>query len=878
MGLARQLFEPVLVQASSSERELLLADAAALALPALGHDLSPVGVVGNEFPTLHGLYWLTVNLAGRGPVMLAIDDLHWCDLPSLRFIAYLVARLEGSGILVLGCARTGEAASPVAADVIGRLALDPAVRVLTPLPLTVSATATIVHHRLGDSSERGFCEVCHEVTGGNPFLLSELLTALADEQVMPTAPAIEHVRRMTPEVVSRSILLRLSTLPGPSLSVARAVAVLGASATPGRVAALAAVEPDVAVDCLQRLVEANILRDEDTPLAFVHPIVHAAVCEDLSALARGRWHERAAEILAEQFAAPAELTGHLLATAPAANGRTVGRLRVAAIDALGRGAAETAVACLRRALEEPPGNDSERVTVLSELGRAEAPIDPGRSCQHLQEALQTVREPTLSAPIALALGSVQAFHGRFSDSVHTLDCALAALEPGPTDLRAPLQAELLNAAHWDASTRPRAAPMLAELERRFSKGQNLDARLHAYLAFSSLERGESRDRTLIHARLALGSAPERSLEMTATRQVVTALAVCEELTEAQDLCRAWLLEAQRQGHVLAAALASSTIAITELLGGRISDALAHARQSLAPPPQVWTPPFGMAWLVEALTERGAIDDARRELAERNLGGVLPQTLPFALLLLCRGRAHSAAGENELALADLLAAGDVAEALGIANPALLPWRSNAALALLALARNAEAAELAEDELARARRWGGKRALGVALRAAGLIYAGSVGIETLREAETVLADSTAPLEHARVLIDLGAALRRSGERLQAREPLRHGLDLVHRLGGLALAAQARRELRIAGARPRRDALRGRDALTASELRVARMAAAGSTNRQIAQALFVTQRTVELHLSSSYTKLGITSRRQLAAALNHDLHSDASPRHYR
>ena len=863
-GVARQLFEPVLVHASSAERDALVAEAAALALPALGGESPTRWVAVDEFPTLHGLYWLTVNLAGQGPLMLTIDDLHWCDLPSLRFLAYLVARLEGLGVLALASTRTGEAASPIARELIARLALERAVRVVKPLPLTPAAAATIVREQMGDGSDREFCDICHELTGGNPFLLSELLTALAAEDVLPVAATVAHVRRMTPQVVSRSVLLRLSTLPGPSLSIARAIAVLGASATPSRAARLAGVEIDVAAESLAPMVDANILRDEHGPLTFVHPIVGAAVYEDISSLERARWHERAARMLADQHASPAELTSHLLATAPSASAWAVGLLRAAAVDAGGRGAAGTAVACLRRALQEPPQDDQARIDVLVELGRAEALIDPVQGCRHLREALQAVDEAAARAAIALALGRALAFCDSFPEAVDTLHNALTALDHGPPQLRASLQAELLNAAHWDSATRPRAASTLAELERDSSDGHTLDPRLHAYLAFSALERGESRAGALAHARRALDAGMGAAPEITAIRQVVTTLAVCDELDEAEGHCRSWLLDAQQEGHVLAAALASSSMAIVALLGGRISDALAHARQSLTPPPEVWTPPFGVAWLVEALVERGAIEDADCELTARGLAGDLPRTLPFALLLFCRGRMRAAAGQYDHALADLLASGEIADLLGIVNPAFLPWRSTAALALLALGRRAEASELADDELARARLWGTGRALGVALRASGLVQGGRDGIERLQEAAAVLEDAPAPLERARALIDLGAAVRRSGERRAARELLRSGLDLADQLGGLALADRARRELRIAGARPRRDALRGRDALTPSELRIARMAAEGLTNRQIAQALFVTLRTVELHLTNAYAKLSIRKRTQLGDAL--------------
>ena len=130
--------------------------------------------------------------------------------------------------------------------------------------------------------------------------------------------------------------------------------------------------------------------------------------------------------------------------------------------------------------------------------------------------------------------------------------------------------------------------------------------------------------------------------------------------------------------------------------------------------------------------------------------------------------------------------------------------------------------------------------------------------------MLRRSSARLELARALGDLGSARRRAGNRAAARDLLRESLDLGYALGAHAVAARAREELVAAGGRPRRNASRGRDALTPSELRVAELAAAGRTNRQIAQALFVTQRTVENHLTSAYAKLGITARPELAAVL--------------
>jgi DNA-binding CsgD family transcriptional regulator len=196
-----------------------------------------------------------------------------------------------------------------------------------------------------------------------------------------------------------------------------------------------------------------------------------------------------------------------------------------------------------------------------------------------------------------------------------------------------------------------------------------------------------------------------------------------------------------------------------------------------------------------------------------------------------------------------------------NPASFPWRSAASGGLAALGRREEAAALAAEEVALARRWGAPRALAVALRAEGALTRST---DLLREAVAVLDGSEATLERARALTELGAALRRSGRRSEAREPLRIAIELAGECGAAPLADRARTELRAAGGRPRAPLRTGIDALTASERRIAEMAAAGRSNPEIAQDLFVTVKTVEMHLSGAYRKLGIRSRSQLLGVL--------------
>jgi DNA-binding CsgD family transcriptional regulator len=222
------------------------------------------------------------------------------------------------------------------------------------------------------------------------------------------------------------------------------------------------------------------------------------------------------------------------------------------------------------------------------------------------------------------------------------------------------------------------------------------------------------------------------------------------------------------------------------------------------------------------------------------------------------------GDLRGGVADLLDAGRRMEELGRSNPAFMAWRSQAAIALLALGDRDRAAALAADELALTRRWGAPRALAVSLRAMGLAEGGAAGRELLEEAVAVTEDSPARLEHAKALVELGAALRRANRRVDARERLREGLDVALRHGAVPVVERAETELLATGARARRLLLRGAEALTASERRVAGLAAQGATNREIAQSLFVTTKTVEVHLTNAYRKLDISSRVQLPGAL--------------
>jgi DNA-binding CsgD family transcriptional regulator len=268
-------------------------------------------------------------------------------------------------------------------------------------------------------------------------------------------------------------------------------------------------------------------------------------------------------------------------------------------------------------------------------------------------------------------------------------------------------------------------------------------------------------------------------------------------------------------------------------------------------------------LVDALVERGQIDEAERQL-EPVAADLQSTSQTAGVLRHARGRLRIAQRRLDEALDDFRAAGEIAARTMAVSPCYLPWRSDAALAELALGEPGAARRLGEEELELARSFGAPRALGVALRVAGLVAGGERGEALLREAIEVLSGPDTRLEQARVLADLGAALRRSNRRVEAREMLRQAVDAASRVGAEPIASRAETELRATGAKPRRVMLTGLEALTASERRIAELAAEGLTNAQIAQTLFVTARTVEGHLTHVLLKLHVKARTELPAAL--------------
>ena len=868
-GLVRQLFEALLVAASPPERAEFLAGAAGHAARLFGlaaaRDDAADALLDPSFAILHGLYWLSANLGRRSPLLLCVDDVHWADQASLRFVHYLGRRVRELPIAVVAAMRPAGPAD--GSPMLAALAADPSAEVLELTPLSQPAVAELMRLAFGAEVEPAFAAACHEVTGGVPFLVRELVRAIAEDRIEPTAAACSRVAGLAPRAVSHSVVQRLRRLSASAREVARAAAVLG-EADLRLAAGLAGVDPGTAATAADELAAAGVL-EEGRPLRFVHPIVRAAVEADLSPGERAGLHAAAAGCLLNEGASADRVAAHLLATDPAGDDRVAGSLLSAARAATANGAPDSAVAYLRRALAEPPSGRL-RPDVLLELGFAESYAADPQAAAHLQAALDIAPATTAQVSITLALGRMLQIGGRNRESLEVFDRTRARL--GATDRRAALTLEgaALGAAQFDAETADDAAQRIARLRRVAEEEPDVPPSVFGMLAVAAANANEPADVVARLALRALDGAPKLLPEAVDRPpffyHACNALAFAERYQQALSRFGEALADARRLGslpHVLGI---SCYRALHHLRIGNLADAEADARVALETGPRLpgLHAAVALAALLQTLAERAEFQAAEAADQRYRLAEQFPTTMQAGWLIAGRGRLRLAARRPAAALGDLLAAGDLFARLRISAPSVAPWRSDAALAHLALGAHAEARALAAEEVTLARAFNGPRTLGVALRAAGLTDGGRRGIDLLRQAERVLEGSGARLEHARAMADLGAALRRAGQRADSREVLRVALDLAHRCGAIALTERARTELIAAGGRPRRLVLSGLDSLTPGERRVAQLAADGLSNRDIAQNLFITARTVEGHLTHAYQKLAITSREQLPAAL--------------
>lgn len=865
-GVALQLFEPLLAGAGDETHDRLLAGSAALAGPLLERPTTWGGVEGDDrsYSVIHGLFWLLSNLAESGPVLIAIDDAHWADRTSLRLVLYLLQRLDETSLAIVVARRLGEPGAPD--DLLGQIAAHEASQPLRPSPLSNAGAGAFVSATL-PSAEQAFTDACWRMTEGNCFLLGELVRAVQDEGWEPTAANAARIGSLAPEAVLRAVAVRLMRLSDDAAGVARAVAILGEDAQLRHVAALTGRDPETAAAAADALAAGEILRPAGPGvLRFAHPLLASAVYADVGAGERATLHRRAAEILHAEGIASERIAAHLLPSAGSGEPWVVDVLCAAAARALTAGAPESAASYLRRALEEPPGADA-RAEVLRQLGVSEAATGLPTAAARLEEALEAGATDRERAHTLLDLGRARACTGHHAEALASFDAAARiAGADGFVVAQARAEGVALGLLHPPSRERLLAGDVPRDDTEAGTEERRLDLAtrcLRESMVGASCERVAELARGALEGETLLAEQGGGTLLVG----VSLALHACDELAWNDRVLSSAMVHSRARGSMMAVATASLLRGASRWAQGRLDEAISDVEQAIDAERYGWRHflPAAYGVLVTLHVDRGelqvAADCAARLDVAAHAGSAM--LAPW----------HAALGRFafvERRDADALAHFDAwrQSVAGVRNPASFAgWRCASARVLSVLGRGDEARALAAEELELARGFGAPRAISSALREVAHTRAqGDLEepIALLTEAVAIAGSSEARLEHCRALLELGTVLRRAGRRTDAGRALGEAVEIARACGARLLQERADAELEVAGTRVQRAARRGADALSPSERRVVALAIEGLSNRQIAEALFVTRKAVEWHLGNAYRKLDVRSRGELAGAL--------------
>lgn len=871
-GLAAQLLRSLLAEMPGAQRDGLTEGVPQRVL-ALDQPVTDVTErrEADHLAVSHGVFAVLAAAVETQPALLAIDDLHWADNASVELLLYILHRLDELQIAVLLTRRPTAEENP--ADPLAHVAAHPKVRVENLAPLGREAIGKLIGDVLGPDVEPDIAEVCRTATAGNPFFVQELLRALAEERGLSSDQLRARARSLVPEVVSRSLRVRVGRLGHDAATLARTVAILG-SDVPLRHAAvlsdLSIAQASVAADALGG---ADVLMARE-PLNFVHPLVRQAIEIDIPASEQASRHLEAARLLYGEGDGVERVAAHLLLGRAQGDPWVVERLRAAAREARASAAPQSAVRYLERAREEPPPR-GERAAVLGELGSAEAALGHPAAVEHLAAGIAEATNPRHRAELALELGRTYDARGEHALAAETFENGLHDLPPDPAamaerELRDQLEAGFIASGTLDPALRPRAAQLasrwLADLPSAPStQGERV---LLAHVALEGVHAGEPAEQIIEIAERAWDGGrilKEATSQWIGWRIVANALCCAGALERAAQVAEAAIQDARRRGSPLGFATATFTRASPRWLQGQITDALADLISTRDARQYGWGQ-FTRAAAAKyslCLVETGELDAAEEVLTE-DAPLQAPHDLEDAMRFLALAEVRRGQGRLDEALRLAVSAGRSAEQT-IPFFDYCRWRSTAAQAALGLGDQGQALTLAEEMLARSERTHVAEHRIEALRVAAICRGGSEAVEKLQAAVELGRGLPRRLETIRSLVELGAALRRSGERAASRPPLQEAADRARQGGARVLYDRARTELAASGARPRRELLlSGPESLTPSERRIAELAAGGQSNREIATMLFVTPKTVEYHLRNAYRKLDIQTRRELAGAL--------------
>ena len=714
-GVVRQLFEPALAAASTGDRSQWFSGAASLARPLLDPEAeAPIdrqpSAGDPALPLLHGLYWLCTNIALHRPLLVSIDDIQWADQSSVRFLMYLAGRLEGLPVAVAVAARASELSTRLRAQLEKDLSLE----AFSPPALSMQATATMVRSALGEGND-SFFAACHEATGGNPFLLTELIRELRSAGVSPTDAPTSVISDLNPVGVAKSILLRVQDASADAPHLARAVALLGEGT------ALRTAAKFCGFDLERAALAADVLTADDIfkgagPLEFVHPLVRSAIDADLSPSERSLGHGRAARLLFEDGESEEKVALHLLQAEPNGDRWVVKTLAHAAAEAASRGAAGAAIALLRRAMTEPP-SPAERPQILLELGRVEQRVAPPEAVEHLQTAFELQSDPEERARTGLELLRALFNAGRVAEAVEVVQHSIDGLSDMRGPLAMQLEAELTSLLRIGVATSPLANKRLERWKDKVEGRSPPERVLMVHLAAVSALSGGKAATVAELAETSLGGGKllvEQSAESVLSYLSLYPLLCADRFDVVESFLEQSFAQARERGSALAFAISSGWRSYLENARGQVREAEADATNAFRLAVDLPNPHVLLAGAVEGLIppliETGQFDRAEALLERCGWLGDVPDSIPFRFLLANRGYLRLAQGRIDLAMHDFDELMDREARTGPTNLFLTPHRSLAGLAAKGMGRVNQAGELAEEALHSARSWGAPRRAG------------------------------------------------------------------------------------------------------------------------------------------------------------------------
>jgi len=846
----RDLLDPVAEDALAGLPELQRG-ALARALFLADDDAAPADAHAIGVGLLNALRSLTASR----PLLVAVDDVQWLDGESAGALAYAARRLRDEPVRVLVTRRTGLESGLVAelARSLDRF------RELVVEPLSVEALHHVVRQHLDLALPPPLLADVHAASGGNPFYALEIVRLLRHRDVLVEAGKPLPV----PESLHDLVHGRLLALPEASRDY-----LLGAAAeahpTPELVEAATHVARE---DGLEPAVEASVVELDGGRIRFTHPLLAAGIYELAEPARRSEIHARLAELVDDP-----EARGRHLAVAVSEPDRAAAAaLDAAAAHALARGAPRSAALLLERACALTPEDDTAfaRRRALEAASAHHEAGDTVRARWLLEAELGLLPPGAERAPVLVELARVRSYDDDLRGAAALYEQAAAEADPGSV-VKA-VAREGLGGTLFRLRER---LPESVELSRQATEA----ARIHdvPHLAAQALATAALSEAAL--GRPGAAAIAEEALEL---QTACADLPILRQPRFATTVVRFWhgdlpgAHRAYEEMAVVAAELGDeSSIPYVRVMLGQIDCALGRFHDAVreAEAGQVIAEQAGQRTLlgyllaIRAVAEAhlGQAEDASASAARAlDLAEATGGTPAWIFASWALGHLELSRGDSASALTWLEPLAEHHRREAIEEPGALPFVPDFVEALLEAGRLADAEEALDRYDAAATRLGRTRGLRAGRRCRGLVAAArgdvEAAIEELEAAVELAAPAEAWFERARARLALGAALRRSKRRREAREALERALAGFEEAGAALWADRTRAELaRISGRAP------ASGELTPAEERVATLVADGKTNREVAAALFLSERTVEGHLSRVFGKLGVRSRTELARVL--------------